>query len=193
MKAKSALLATIASVGIACSAQARPQVYVDMTGWEVWSRFDLPGENQNTGIILKGIGEGSSIDQIEFTNIVIESFGISYNNQFVASVNSWDGGTYTNYWDSKIAGTAFQTGQFGPASVPFNNPGWYGSGPFVLNQGENDLYVTVYDSLDVGGPLEQDHRVISGGITITYTQVPAPGALSLLGLTAAFGKRRRRT
>jgi len=192
LKAKTALIAAVASVGIASAAQA-DTMYIDLSGWEVWGGFTAtPGSNGNSFLILSnfGGGAGTEIVNIEFTNLVFESLGYSWQSELTVSVNDWDGFTYTSFWDSTVPGAAQSPGMMGPVNAAFNNPGSYGSGPFTMAY--NDLLITVYESFNDGGNGVQDSVILSGGITITYTPVPAPGALALLGLAGLVGTRRRR-
>jgi MYXO-CTERM domain-containing protein len=39
---------------------------------------------------------------------------------------------------------------------------------------------------------DEDFSSVSGGISVTFTEVPAPGAAALLGAAGLLGSRRRR-
>lgn len=187
MKAKTALVASIASLGIAGAASA-DTLFVDLTGAQTWSSYFNPAANFGLSV---NIGAGSTITAIDWTNITVTALGASYVSEF--SVGVCDGALAQGapYWESNLPGSPNGPGTFGPTTAPFDNPGAYASTEgFTTATG--DLFIYTYELFDDGGAGVQDSVVDSGGITITYTAVPAPGALALLGLAGVVGGRRRR-
>jgi len=184
MKAKSAIIAAVAAVGIASSVQA-DTLFVDMTGFS--SDLGFPGFGSSTTV---NIGAGSTITNIEFTNFTFESFGFSWTNELAVGVTDGLAPFTSPYWESQVPGSGGAPGVIGPVNAAFNNPGLYLSTEgFATVTGTLTVYV--YELLN--DAVNPDATVSSGGITITYTAIPAPGAVALLGLAGLVGGRRRRT
>lgn len=172
-------LALIAFAGIASVASADVLV-VNISGWQADGGYGAPG---NTSASFFSIPAGSTIDDISY-EINFTAQGASWRSELVLSVNdsvNFVGG----YWDAApsnlgSSGNFIGSGNFATA------PGGSDGGPFVLTTG--DLFVTIYDTFNDSGI---DAIVNSGTITITYTPIPAPGALALLGLAGVAARRRR--
>jgi MYXO-CTERM domain-containing protein len=185
MKAKSALIAAVASVGIANAAQAAT-LFVNLTGFSSNTGFPTAGTTTSVNI-----GAGSTITNVAFTGITFEAFGPSYASEFVVGITSGVAPFTNPYWESQVPGSLDAPGITGPVTANFNNPGLYASTEGFATATGN---VTVYCyELFNDSSVNPDATVSSGGITITYTAVPAPGALALLGLAGIVGGRRRRS
>ena len=185
MKAKSALVAAVASVGIATTTQAAT-LFVDLSSFNTWGGY--PNAANSTTVV--NIGAGSTITNISWTNIVVNSLGNSWSSEFAIGVG--DGTTYgPTYWESDLPGSPNTPGMFGPVNAAFDNPGLYASTE-GFSTATGNLFIYSYELFDDGGSGVQDADVVSGGITIEYTPVPAPGALALFGMAGMLGSRRRR-
>lgn len=184
MKAKSALIAAVATVGIASAAQA-DTLFVPMAGFSADSGFPTAGSSTTVNI-----GAGSTITNIAFTDFTFESFAPSWNSELAVGVS--DGAPFsTPYWESDVPGTGDVSGVFGPVNANFANPGLYASTE-GWTTADGQLTVYVYELFADSTP-SPDSTVLTGGITITYDAVPAPGALALLGVAGLVGGRRRRS
>lgn len=181
--APAAVLAA-ALVGTAASTAAADTLFVNLTGFQSWGFY---GTAANTSITLN-LDAGTQITAIDFVDFTFTAEGNSFENEFVVSVN--DSPAAIGFWDSTVPGALNAPGTFGPISAAFNNPGQFGSGPFTMTT--NTLYIEVYDTFDDGGVGTRDAIVNTGGIQITYTPVPGPGALTALALGCALSGRRRR-
>jgi uncharacterized protein (TIGR03382 family) len=154
---------------------------VPLTGFQATDFF---GDLGNSSISVP-LAAGSQITGIDFLDLTFESFGNSLTQEFVVSVN--DTPAALLFWDSVVPGSGNANGVLGPVNAPFANPGQFGSGPFTTTSG--NLYIEVYDLFGDAG---LDAQVLTGGIAITYTPIPGPGALALLAMGAAMRGRRRR-
>lgn len=171
-------LALIAFAGIASVASADVLV-VDISGWQSDSGYGGLG-NTFTNIALPA---GSTIDNISY-DIDFTTQGGSWRSELTLSVNDsidFIGG----FWDASPSADS-SGGNFVGSGNFADAPGGAFGGPFVLTTG--DLYIEIYESFNDAGV---DAIVNSGTITITYTPIPAPGALALLGLAGVAARRRR--
>jgi hypothetical protein len=184
MKAKSALIAAVAAVGIASGAHA-DTLFVNMAGWQ--SDAGFPGFGTSTTV---DIGAGSTITNIEFTNFVFEAFAASWTADLAVGVSDGPAPFTVSYWESQVPGNSNAPGVLGPVNAAFDNPGLYLSDE-GFSTVDGLLVVYVYELFN--DTVAPDAIVSSGGITITYTAIPAPGAVALLGLAGLVGSRRRRT
>ena|SRR5687768_8853137 len=191
MKAKSAVIAAVASVGIAGAAQA-DTLFVNMAGFSSNTGFPTAGSN-----VVVNIGAGSTVTNIAFTDYTVQAFGTSWTNEHAVGVASGLVPFGATYWESLVPGSGPAAGILGPVNANFSNPGLYASTEgFVTATGNLNVYVYEYSGAGTIGddPAQNpDATVLSGGITITYTPIPTPGALALLGLAGLVGSRRRRT
>jgi len=156
-------------------------LFVPLTGFAATDFFGDPGNSS----ISVPLAAGSQITAIDFLDLTFESFGNSLTNEFVVSVN--DTPAALLFWDSVVPGSGNTNGIVGPVTAPFANPGQFGSGPFTTTSGA--LYIETYDLFGDPG---LDAQVLTGGIVITYTAIPGPGALALLAAGVVVGGRRRR-
>jgi hypothetical protein len=158
-------------------------IEVDLAGFEAWEFYqDFPG-GPNSGALIN-IGAGSEITSIEYIDLTFTAFSPSWGSEFVLSVNDLVTGVF---WDWRPVGTN-APGTFGPLNGSFGDPGLFGSGPFVSTDG--NLWVTIYDTFDDPGI---DARVAQGTLRISFTPIPEPSSLLLLGLSSvALVVRRRR-
>ena len=178
-------LATVAVLAFAGAASA-DTMYVDLTGFQSFTGYDIGGLNSE---VFMNLGIGTEIVNVEFVDIQIEVSNGSYASEFTVSLNATDGVSLGGFWDSTIPGAPDDNLDFGPVSAPFDNPGVFGTGPFTMDF--DDLQITVYEGFNDAGD-DLDATVVGGGILITYNPVPTPGAAGLLGLAGIAAVRRRR-
>ncbi len=173
---KKFLVASVALAALAGSASA-DSVSVDLTGWVSTGGY-LNAGNTSTTV---SVPVGSQITGITFTDLAFETQNGSFLSEFVLSVND---GTAGDFWDFQVSTTA-ASGTFGPASGAFDTGPSSAGGPFTNTE---DLFVTVYELFNDAGT----DAVVSGGtLTITYTAIPTPGAMALIGLGGLVAARRR--
>lgn len=172
---------TAVLIGTTASADT---LFVNLAGYESHGFF---GNAANTHITVPLLA-GSQITNIEFMQLTFQAEALSYTSDFVVSVN--DSSAAINFWDSDVPGSGGAPGIVGPVTASFDNPGQFASGPFTMTT--NDLYIEVYDLFEDNGAA-REAVVLSGGIQITYTPVPAPGALAAFALAGLIGRRRRRS
>ena len=153
---------------------------ISLAGWESWGEWHDAG-NSSGHFVLPA---GSTIDSIEYIDLEFEAIFPSYHSELILSVNDTYGAI--DFWDSFIPGTLDDSGDYGPVSGSFENPGVFGSGPFTLSSG--DLYVEVYEDYDDAG---QDAEIRSGTLRVHYSTVPEPCSVTLAGLGALALIRRR--
>ncbi len=176
MKAKSALIAAVASVGIASTAHAQFTGAYAPANW-TFSANGGSGSAINDGTTLIITGNNNSNNLPTYSDYFITavasgtvSFDWTYTSP-QSDTGTWDSGGYqVNFTDTTLAfNSAAPTG--GSASFPVNAGDTFG------------FYV-----------LSQDGFFGEGVLTITNfsAPVPAPGALALLGLAGLAGARRRR-
>jgi len=178
---RNSMLAAGAAVLVVSGSAMADSLFVPLTGFQAAGFF---GDAGNSSISVP-LAAGAQITGIDFLDLTFESYGNSFTNEFVVSVN--DTPAALLFWDSTVPGSGASNGVFGPTTAPFANPGQFGSGPFTTTAGS--LFIEVYDLFDDAG---LDAQVLTGGIVITYNPVPGPGALALLALGVATRGRRRR-
>jgi MYXO-CTERM domain-containing protein len=131
---------------------------------------------------------GTQITGAEWIDLTFTALGASWQSEMVLSINDSIAGPA--FWDYN-PGTGVDTpGTFGPSTGVFANPGLFSSGPFTM--ASSTLYIETYESFNDGGNTVQDASIASGTLRITYTPVPTPGAVALLGLGGLVATRRRR-
>ena len=174
-------IAAVAALGVVGAASA-DTVDIDMTGFQVWGDFLDP---QNSDAIVN-IGAGSTVTGIEFIDFSFESLGFSWQSEFILSVETGDA---MSYWDWQLAPGTDGPGVFGPVTGAYDGAigAPAGGGSFVTNDGIIRIYA--WETWDDDG---LDSVVLSGTLRVTYTAIPAPGALALLGVAGLVGTRRRR-
>jgi uncharacterized protein (TIGR03382 family) len=163
---------------------------IDLTGVESHGNF---GDAANE-FIITDIGVGSEVVGLEWIDVVgTGGGGPSWGNEMnmyieAGSVATGSGGSNTGFFPDE--GSATAGGTWGPASG--------GSSTYLIDNGNNfvsvdgDIRIEFYESYDDGNVLPHDSEYVGGSVIITYTEIPAPGALALLGLAGIAGTRRRR-
>jgi hypothetical protein len=173
-------IAALALAALAGTAHA-DFVTIDLAGWQTAGGYLNAG---NTSATIS-IPVGSQITGVSYEDLEFTTQNGSFLNEFVISVND---GTAGAFWDSLVS-TTNAGGTFGPASAAFVDGGPLAAGgPFTTT---TDLFVTVYETFNDAGNAV-DAVVASGVLTITYTAIPTPGAMALLGLGGLAAARRRR-
>ena len=129
------------------------------------------------------IGAGSEITSISWDNVEGNgNSGPSWGNEMNMFVEDDVAGIYNvTFFPSEGGSTA--GGIWGPVSGD--------SGQLSIVSASGDLTVTFYESYDDGG-VDMDASYNSGSVTINWVEIPAPGALALLGIAGIAGTRRRR-
>ncbi len=172
-------IAAVALATLAGTANA-DFVTVDLTGWQSDGGYLAAG---NTSATIT-IPAGSQITAISYEDLEFTTQNGSWLREFIISVND---GTAGDFWDFALSNVG-APGTFGPASGAAAVAGpLTAGGPFTTT---TDLFVTVYETFNDDGI---DAVVASGVLTITYTAIPTPGAMALLGLGGLAAARRRRS
>lgn len=169
-------LAILAVSGLAVAASADVLV-VNITGWTADGGYQS-GFNSTADFNL---GVGTTIDDASF-NVTWTAPGASWRSELALSLND---DLFGAFYDTFPSATDSPGSQSAAANFAGSLGGFIG-GPFTLTSGI--LHVEIYDIFNDSGT---DQRIDSGTITVTYTPVPAPGSVALLGL-AGFAARRRR-
>ena len=195
MKAKSALIASIATVGIASSAMADSVSNNTPGGWASTGSY-------STVIVLPAV---TSIDSIvvNFAHTVSSDLDISITGPGGASFDLWNNNGFFNNFGTSASNdlavnlpAAYWWGQTG---IP--NSTYFSGSPDPIPSGQaNQIAANTW----TGGALPAGNYTITMsdtvggdganilGWTINYTAVPTPGAMALLGLAGMVGRRRRR-
>lgn len=175
-------LAILAVSGLAVAASADVLV-IDVGGWTADGGY---GSGLSTNATYN-LGVGTTIDDASF-DITWTAPSPSWMSELVLSLNdsiAFVGGFYDTLPGAQDGSMDFP----GTSSAAANfaaSAGGFAGGPFTLTTGQ--LYVEIYDLFNDAGI---DQRIDSGTITITYTPVPAPGAMALLGVAGLVARRRR--
>jgi hypothetical protein len=163
---------------------------IDLTGVESHENF---GGATNHWVVTD-IGVGSEVVGLEWIDVVgTGGGGPSWGNEMnmyleAGSVATGSGGINTQFFPDDGGATA--GGTWGPASG--------GSSTYLIDNGasfvsvDGDIRIEWYESYDDGVVLPQDAHYDGGTVIVTYNEIPAPGALALLGLAGIAGTRRRR-
>jgi len=191
MKAKSALIAAVAFAGIANSAMAATQVINVNQTWPavpgttapIIVNFAMPAVASVQSITLQLAHTWASdldiyidtpaVGTFDFDLIYLDGgsadLGVAPGNSSLANVG--------NYVMQPGGAPAF----VGPHALPGTYaPNFWTAGPIAAG----NWALNIRDG--VGG----DGGAV-GQVTIQYTEIPAPGALALLGLAGLVGRRRR--
>ncbi len=101
----------------------------------------------------------------------------------------------SSFWDQQLAPGLGSPGDYTGSGVFGEGGDTFGS-PFELLP-DNQWLIYVYESLDDAGPTGLDAVFTGDTLFVTYTAVPEPSSLALLGALAAAGagltwQRRRR-
>lgn len=172
-----AKILAVAAAAACAAVAAADTVDVDISGFQVFGNFSNPSNSY----ALVNIGAGSVVTAVEYIDVSFESYSPSWMSEVTLSVENSDA---SSYWDYTPATGMDSSGIFGPAS------GFFGGVNEVFVNGDGLLRVYAWDSYADG--VNPDAMILTGTIRITYTAVPAPGALALLGLAGVCGARRRR-
>jgi hypothetical protein len=167
-------------------------IEVDLTGWETYGGF---ANQLNTRELIPLSNPGSEPLQIvaaRWENVSFTSVGASWRSEVFLSLNT---STESSFWDQQLAPGLGSPGDYTGSGV-FGEVGSTIGSPFELLP-DNQLLVYVYESFDDAGPTGLDAVFTGGTLFVTYTAVPEPSSLALLGALAAAGagltwQRRRR-
>lgn len=197
MKAKSALIASVAAVGIASTAQADSAVFNINTSWA----STIADTN-----VTQALPDMASVQSIVIT------LAHTWGGDLDIYLNAPGGGTYDfDLFFSETAtlpgpstgnfslGVLAEDGSLGNVGSytfnaagannwtnPHSAPGTYNANALLAGAIAAGTWTFHY-----GDAISGDGGAI-GTVTINYTAVPAPGALALLGLAGLVGSRRRR-
>jgi len=173
------------------------QVEIDLTGWET---FDFFGEPGNTFLELTLNNPTSAplrITGARWENLSYIAEGDAWRQDLIITLStsalSSDFGTY---WDVRVLTDAIGPGTVAPFNGVFGQDGesLFDSGPFEL-LADNILHVQVYSLFIENGPDLREHLITSGRLFVTYSAIPEPSSMLLLGCAAAggmgWGARRR--
>jgi hypothetical protein len=175
-------IAALALLALAGAAQA-DTLNVNLAGMATYGFWQNP-LNSNTTINLP---VGTQITNVEWIDLTFTALGASWRSELVLSVNDSPVGAF---WDHSPALGTNSPGVYGPASGVFTNPGNQGGAPFTMTT--NSLYIELYETFDDATATGQDASVQSGILRITYTPIPAPASVALMGLGGLVAFRRRR-
>ena len=171
----------LALTGAALAGQAT----VDLTGVQ---SYDSPGEALNHLINVQ-VGAGSEVVGVSWDNVVGDGLGgPSWGNEMTMGILD-DTTAYValSFFPSEGSATAGQV--WGPVSGGSSTSLVDNGINFVSAGGNVNLeFYEAYD--DATGAADAAYQ--SGSVTIYWNEIPAPGALALLGLAGIAGTRRRR-
>jgi hypothetical protein len=199
-------LGTVAAITLAQSAFAEGDglFTVDISGWQTWGTFNgsnqAPNGNSRIDIdvsALAGIGSGQTILITGVGwDVNYEALGASWQSE-VRVRFQWS--TLNpppappvgyNYAINLLLGGESAPGQWANASsiIKLAN---FGIPPVRLEDGM--LHVQAFETFDNGGPDVQDALFGPGSVIIfQYQYIPAPSALTMLGMAGLVGTARRR-
>jgi hypothetical protein len=210
MKAKTALIASIASVGIASAANADVASFSNVT--PITIQFGAASVYPSN-ILVSGI-----VGTVTDINVTLTGFTHPYVYDVDILLVGPTGANIIPMSDIGVFGTTASNANITLDDQGVAFPGGAGaipSGNYIpTNNGAGDPFaapapapsgltaLSTFNGLDPNGTwslyvmddFTTDDGSISGGwsIQITYTPVPAPGAMALLGLAGMVGRGRRR-
>jgi MYXO-CTERM domain-containing protein len=150
--------------------------------------YDSPGEALNH-LINFDVGAGSEVVGISWDNVVGNGLGgPSWGNEMTMGLQD-DTTTMVTLGFFPAEGSASAGGIWGPATGGSASNLTDNGLQFTSATGNANLeFFEAYD--DASGTADAQYD--SGTVTIYWNEVPAPGALALLGLAGLAGTRRRR-
>jgi hypothetical protein len=173
------------------------EVEIDLAGWVA---FDFLGDSENTSVRLELDNPWAAplrITGARWENLLYESEGDAWGEDLVLSLNvSTLANEAGSFWDVLVNPGAEGQGVWGPLSGVFGQDGEQMSptGPFNLLD-DGILHVELYTAFNMNGSGVRDLIITSGRLFVTYSAVPEPGSMLLLGCAAAggigWGARRR--
>ena len=181
---KNIVLVTGAAFAVTGVALAGQQT-VDLTGI---TSYDSPGEALNDLINIQ-VGAGSEVVGVSWDNVVGDGLGgPSWGNEMTMGIlDETTSQVALSFFPAEADATA--GGVWGPASGGSATNLTDNGISFVSVNGDVNLeFYEAYD--DATGAADAVYN--SGTVTIYWNEVPAPGALALLGLAGIAGTRRRR-
>jgi hypothetical protein len=153
-----------------------------LAGWEAYD--DIAADTRNTSQTFN-IGAGSRVTQVRWIGLTFESFGTSPISAFTIGLGNSRATLVDDIWDYNPGAGINTVGVFGPSTGLFLAGI---GGPFnVLNDGllTAEAYVFPESNAGTTGILGRDARVSAGQLEITYTAVPEPTSLVLIGCIAS--------
>ena len=173
---------SISLLAVACATSfAAAETYtIDLAGAESWGYNANPNGNFLEDLPALSAGESYVIESISWDSVEFETFGGSW----ASEVRFLIAGDFGAYGISGLSSDTSGGGVFGPNT---------GSADLLgspLNVESSFLSFGIYDSYDDFAGAQANAVITAGTATLTYSIVPAPGALALLGL-AGMGRRRR--
>ena len=168
-------------------------ININMAGWSNEGNFEVPGNSE----FRANIGAGSIITAVEFIDLQFTALGGSWISDMALSVNNTDGSVY---WDWRpgndlLLATKNGPGTYGPRSGSFgllagitaNGSLVGGSSPGNVLLANGDLFVTVYDPFPKDNVPGLEATITSGTLRVTFTAVPEPSSMLLLGCAMFSG------
>lgn len=193
-------LMTIGLFGVGSSRPATAgelEVQIDLTDWVVFDFLGGPGNTFQRLELHNPWGTQLRITGARWENVLYEAEGEAWGEDLVISLN--DSAVVNQagrFWDVLINPGAEGAGEWGPISGIFGQDGEQTSptGPFNLLD-DGILHVEVYTAYLMNGSGVRDLLIKSGSLVVTYSAVPEPSSMLLLGCAAAggigWGVRRR--
>ena len=154
-------------------------VDIDLSGWQTNGGF---GDSLNTNTTLN-IGAGSQITAAEWINLQFTANDPSWRSELVLSLNN---SAITAWWDSTVSADNTPGSYSGSGTFP--GPAFDG-GPFAVGA-DGLLYIETYEAFDDADIV--DANISAGTLRVTYSPIPEPASLGVLGLGGLFLLRRRR-